>query len=196
MFEPTQRGTGRHPFLCFRRVDNRHQRCAGAKNWFEEAINSILEKIGFQLSNYGNALAEFEAQWMHLVTPKTTVIIVGDARGNGANPRLDVFNRLSRKSRRLIWLNPEHPFSWGTGLRHESLRDTPVLQSRQGLQYAGASGSRHRRHAETAVLITLRFARRQPARLSAAGYRCRDTQDSRAVQSIIHRIRKIGFTWY
>ena len=81
----------------------------------EEAINSILEKIGFQSSNYGNALAEFEKNWMHLVTPKTTVIIVGDARGNGANPRLDVFNRLSLKSRRLIWLNPEHPFSWGTG---------------------------------------------------------------------------------
>ena len=81
----------------------------------EEAIASILDKIGFQSSNYGNALAEFEDQWMHLVTPKTTVIIVGDARGNGANPRLDVFNRLSMRSKRLIWLNPEHPFSWGTG---------------------------------------------------------------------------------
>ena len=81
----------------------------------EEAITSILDRIGFQSSNYGNALAEFEDQWMHLVTPKTTVIIVGDARGNGSNPRLDVFNRLSMRSKRLIWLNPEHPFSWGTG---------------------------------------------------------------------------------
>lgn len=81
----------------------------------EEAIASILEKIGFQSSNYGNALAEFEDQWMHLVTPKTTVIIVGDARGNGADPRVDVLNRISLQARRLIWLNPEHPFSWGTG---------------------------------------------------------------------------------
>ena len=81
----------------------------------EEAITSILDRIGFQSSNYGNALAEFEDQWMHLVTPKTTVIIVGDARGNGSNPRLDVFNRLSMRPKRLIWLNPEHPFSWGTG---------------------------------------------------------------------------------
>lgn len=81
----------------------------------EEAIASILEKIGFQSSNYGNALAEFEQNWRHLVTPKTTVIIVGDARGNGTDPRVDVLNRIALQSRRLIWLNPEHPFSWGTG---------------------------------------------------------------------------------
>jgi len=81
----------------------------------EQAIPHILDKIGHQSSNYGNALAEFEAQWMKLITPKTTVIIVGDARGNNNDPRIDIFGRISSHARRLIWLNPEHPASWGTG---------------------------------------------------------------------------------
>ena len=81
----------------------------------EQAIVSIMEKIGFQSSNYGNALLEFEAGWMRYVTPKTTVIVVGDARGNNADPRVDILARLSRRSRRIIWLNPEYPSTWGTG---------------------------------------------------------------------------------
>lgn len=81
----------------------------------EQAIHRILDAISHQSSNYGNALAEFEAQWMKLITPKTTVIIVGDARGNNNDPRIDIFERISSHARRVIWLNPEHPASWGTG---------------------------------------------------------------------------------
>lgn len=81
----------------------------------EEAIHSIMDRIGYQSSNYGNALAEFSANWMRLITPKTTVIIVGDARGNNNDPRVDILEDLANRARRIIWLNPEHPASWGTG---------------------------------------------------------------------------------
>ncbi len=81
----------------------------------EQAIVSIMENIGYQSSNYGNALADFEGRWMRLLTPKTTVIIVGDARGNNADPRIDIFEQMANRSRRIIWLNPEHPGSWGSG---------------------------------------------------------------------------------
>ena len=82
---------------------------------FDEAITRIMTSIGFGSSNYGNALDDFEQGWMKDVTNKTTVIILGDARGNGTDPRSDILERVSSRSRRVIWLNPEFRSSWGTG---------------------------------------------------------------------------------
>jgi len=52
---------------------------------------------------------------MPFVTNKTTVIILGDARGNNNDPRTDILARISQRAKRLIWLNPEYPALWGTG---------------------------------------------------------------------------------
>ncbi len=81
----------------------------------EQAIEKILEAIGFGSSNYGNAFADFEEGWMKFVTNKTTLIILGDARGNNNDPRTEILARLSQRSKRIIWLNPEYPTMWGTG---------------------------------------------------------------------------------
>ncbi|MEA2776712.1 MAG: uncharacterized protein QOF90_2118, partial [Acetobacteraceae bacterium] len=81
----------------------------------EEAITKIMSLIGFGSSNYGNSFADFEDGWMKFVTNKTTVIILGDARGNRTDPRTDVIGRLSQRSKRIIWLNPEYRSAWGTG---------------------------------------------------------------------------------
>jgi uncharacterized protein with von Willebrand factor type A (vWA) domain len=81
----------------------------------EEAITRIMSLIGFGSSNYGNSFADFEDGWMKFVTNKTTVIILGDARGNRTDPRTDVVGRLSQRSKRIIWLNPEYRSAWGTG---------------------------------------------------------------------------------
>ena len=81
----------------------------------EEAITKIMSLIGFGSSNYGNSFADFEDGWMRHVTNKTTVIILGDARGNRTDPRTDVIGRLSQRSKRIIWLNPEYKSAWGTG---------------------------------------------------------------------------------
>ena len=81
----------------------------------EEAITKIMSLIGFGSSNYGNSFADFEDGWMKFVTNKTTVIILGDARGNRTDPRTDVVGRLSQRSKRIIWLNPEYRSAWGTG---------------------------------------------------------------------------------
>ena len=85
------------------------------KEPIEQAINKIMALIGFGSSNYGNSLADFEDGWMKFVTNKTTVIILGDARGNRTDPRTDVLGRLSLRSKRIIWLNPEYRSAWGTG---------------------------------------------------------------------------------
>jgi uncharacterized protein len=81
----------------------------------EEATAEIMSTIGFGSSNYGNSFADFEDGWMKFVTNKTTVIILGDARGNRTDPRTDVIGRLSERSKRIIWLNPEYRSAWGTG---------------------------------------------------------------------------------
>jgi uncharacterized protein with von Willebrand factor type A (vWA) domain len=82
---------------------------------FETAIARVATLMGFGSSNYGSALAEFERGWMQDVTNKTTVIILGDARGNNTDPRTDVLDRMSKRAKRLIWLNPEGRGSWGAG---------------------------------------------------------------------------------
>ncbi len=81
----------------------------------EQAIEKIMSTIGMGSSNYGNALADFEDGWMKYVTNKTTVIILGDARGNNNDPRTDILARLSQRARRILWLNPEYRSMWGSG---------------------------------------------------------------------------------
>jgi uncharacterized protein with von Willebrand factor type A (vWA) domain len=81
----------------------------------EQAISKIMQTIGYGSSNYGNSFADFEDGWMQFVNNKTTVIILGDGRGNRTDPRTDVIARLSQRCKRIIWLNPEYRSAWGTG---------------------------------------------------------------------------------
>jgi uncharacterized protein len=81
----------------------------------EEAMKEIMSKVGFGSSDYGRSLADFERQWMDSVTPQTTVIVLGDARSNNLDPRADILRRISERSKRLVWLNPEGRMSWGFG---------------------------------------------------------------------------------
>ncbi|MGI9522043.1 MAG: VWA domain-containing protein [Hyphomicrobiaceae bacterium] len=46
---------------------------------------------------------------------RTTIIILGDARSNYANPRTEVMAWLSHRTRRVVWLNPEPEAIWGIG---------------------------------------------------------------------------------
>ena len=86
-----------------------------AKEPVEQAITKIMETIGFGSSNFGNSFADFEDGWMQHVTNKTTIIILGDARGNRTDPRTDIVARMSQRAKRIIWLNPEYKSAWGTG---------------------------------------------------------------------------------
>lgn len=85
------------------------------KHPVEEAITQIMSSIGYGSSNYGNSFADFADGWMRHVTNKTTVIILGDARGNRTDPRTEIVHELSDRAKRIIWLNPEYKSAWGTG---------------------------------------------------------------------------------
>jgi uncharacterized protein with von Willebrand factor type A (vWA) domain len=81
----------------------------------DEAVTEILRKVGYGSSDYGQSLVDFEEGWMQAVTNRTTVLILGDARGNYSDPRTDVLRRISERAKRVIWLNPEYRVTWGTG---------------------------------------------------------------------------------
>jgi uncharacterized protein with von Willebrand factor type A (vWA) domain len=81
----------------------------------EEAMAEIMSKVGFGSSDYGNSFDDFERGWMNSITQKTTVIVLGDARSNNLDPRADILRRVSERSKRLVWLNPEGRMAWGFG---------------------------------------------------------------------------------
>lgn len=81
----------------------------------EEAMAEIMSKVGFGSSDYGSSLVDFEHDFMSALTPQTTVIVLGDARSNNLDPRADILRRISERSKRLVWLNPEGRLAWGSG---------------------------------------------------------------------------------
>jgi uncharacterized protein len=81
----------------------------------EAAMSEIMSKVGFGSSDYGGSLVDFEKGFLRSVTPKTTVIVLGDARTNNLDPRADILRRISERSKRLVWLNPEGRMAWGWG---------------------------------------------------------------------------------
>ena len=81
----------------------------------ETAILEVLKRIGFQQTDYGKSLEDFCEQHLDQIDRHTTVIFLGDARSNYADPRLDLLATIQKRSRALIWLNPEQESYWGQG---------------------------------------------------------------------------------
>ena len=91
-----------------------------AGNRASEAVDSVMNTFyGRAPQHYatdlGHSLATFWDNWLDSVNHRTTVVILGDGRNNYNSPRLDLIKELQRRSRRLIWFNPENPRQWGTG---------------------------------------------------------------------------------
>jgi uncharacterized protein with von Willebrand factor type A (vWA) domain len=81
----------------------------------ERAIPAVLDRAGFGSSNYGQALADFAEGHMALLDSRTTVIILGDGRGNRTDPRSELLAAMSARAKQIVWLNPEPRPLWGTG---------------------------------------------------------------------------------
>ena len=66
-------------------------------------------------SDYGHALAQFWERYGGDLTPRSTVIVTGDARNNYRDARGDVMVGIAAASRAVYWLNPEPTTYWDTG---------------------------------------------------------------------------------
>lgn len=81
----------------------------------DEAMAEVMKTVGYGSSDYGRALADFDDNFMDKITQQTTVIILGDARSNNLDPRVDILKKISERAKRVVWLNPEPRYAWGTG---------------------------------------------------------------------------------
>jgi uncharacterized protein with von Willebrand factor type A (vWA) domain len=66
-------------------------------------------------SDYGTAFGTFGEDFGSAVNRRSTVIVLGDGRGNGNDPNLESFAEITRRARETIWLTPEPRYSWGLG---------------------------------------------------------------------------------
>ncbi len=85
----------------------------------DEAIQVVLARPdlqpGYYSTDLGNSLNTLMMRYAGAIDHRTTVIFVGDGRNNYNNPRLDLMEQIKRRSKRVVWFNPEHPRQWGTG---------------------------------------------------------------------------------
>jgi uncharacterized protein with von Willebrand factor type A (vWA) domain len=66
-------------------------------------------------TDYGRAFRRFQEQHADALGPKSSLLILGDARSNYTDPGLLELQEMVRAARHAWWLNPEHPRQWGTG---------------------------------------------------------------------------------
>jgi hypothetical protein len=94
-----------------------------AQHPVEKAIELVNWRYG-GATDYGSSLQDFARLALDDINSSTTVIILGDARNNHGDPRLDILRSIYQRSRRVIWLNPESRRAWGSGdsemLRYQS----------------------------------------------------------------------------
>jgi uncharacterized protein with von Willebrand factor type A (vWA) domain len=66
-------------------------------------------------SDYGEAFQDFVEDHLAAIGPRTSVLILGDARNNNQDPNLAAVHAIGQLAKRVFWLNPEHHLRWGLG---------------------------------------------------------------------------------
>ena len=66
-------------------------------------------------SDYGHAFGVFWERFNRDVGPKTTVLVLGDARNNYHASQSWILKEVQHKARKVYWLNPEPRAYWDTG---------------------------------------------------------------------------------
>jgi uncharacterized protein len=66
-------------------------------------------------TDYGRVWLEFLTEISEELDPRSTVIVLGDARTNGREPHAEVFAQIAERAGRLFWLNPEPKLYWNYG---------------------------------------------------------------------------------
>jgi uncharacterized protein len=66
-------------------------------------------------TDYGRVWSEFRTLVEDELHPRATVIVLGDARTNGRDPRADIFAQVAAAAGRTFWLNPEPRLYWNYG---------------------------------------------------------------------------------
>ena len=85
------------------------------RNAIEDAIAKTLRDYGGGSTDYGQAFEDFKRSCLDDVDNRTTIIILGDARNNYGDPRVEILKEMYDRAKRVIWLNPEARNAWTVG---------------------------------------------------------------------------------
>lgn len=106
----------------------------------DTALAAVLAADDLDLaatSDYGRMLTDLLEEFGDLVTKRTSVLIVGDARSNGFDPRVDLFEELARRAHRVAWVTPEPRRYWaqtGCALDDYAEHCDGVISARDGAE--------------------------------------------------------------
>ncbi len=66
-------------------------------------------------SDYGRSFEQFWTKYAGFLTPRSVVIVTGDARSNYRDPQAEILAAIAAEARAVYWLNPEPKAYWDTG---------------------------------------------------------------------------------
>jgi hypothetical protein len=83
-------------------------------------------------TDYGRAFELFHERYLDALTPRTSLLILGDARSNYGDPGLETLGLMADRARRTYWLNPERRSVWDTGdsVAEDAARVVPMVECR------------------------------------------------------------------
>ena len=106
--------------LRLRRADRRGDRDLRARAQLPRGLASgsrarpgVADVSGY--TDYGRVWLEFLGRVGDDLDPRSTVIVLGDARTNGREPHAPMFGRVAERAGRTFWLNPEPQLYWNYG---------------------------------------------------------------------------------
>ena len=83
------------------------------------AVQRITREAGVYTrdghSDYGNAFVSFLDKYPNVLSPRSSLLVLGDGRNNYRNPETDLLTHMVTASRHAHWLNPEPKHLWGSG---------------------------------------------------------------------------------
>ena len=81
----------------------------------EQAIEEALFTWAKGNTDYARAFFDFRELCAGDLNRRATLIVLGDARCNYYDPRTDIFEELTRRTKQTFWLNPEPRDQWREG---------------------------------------------------------------------------------
>lgn len=105
-------------FVFIERISEVSEIFEGARD-FREISEKISRHGGVAdisgYTDYGRVWLEFEEMIHDDLGPRSTVIVLGDARTNGRDPHSEAFAKVAERAGRTYWLNPEPHLYWNYG---------------------------------------------------------------------------------
>ena len=84
----------------------------------ENPVERAIELVNWQYggaTDYGGSFEDFKNLAIADIDRRSTILILGDARNNQGDPKLEILRTIFERSKQVIWLNPEPRRAWGMG---------------------------------------------------------------------------------